>query len=284
MNANWEQSGQGVEGEAVDEVVQRYLQDDSIAANGSRPGPGAAPEQETSSGEGSGTDSELIERAVAQALEKRLASLRQDLEEYADRRVQSFSDKTAHRLSQQQRQQLEQLDRTLDGLQDLLGPDFDAIKRQKQLDILLANGGEAGETEQRSATQQQAEPQPSRQSGDFASAYLATKLGDPSEWNQEARAAIQRDLSQAGDWDAWMAVVDRYAEQRPGRMAQGQGTSDSGAPSVARAQPVGVPAGKRSAPSLDALNRALNRAAAEGDLDAMEKIGRQIDAALTQQR
>jgi len=171
------------------------------------------------------------------------------------------------------------VDHVMDGLQEMLGPDYDQVRRQKQLDILLDT--EAGEDDGGPAPPE-ASPSPvAGQSGEFAQVYLAQKLGAPREWSLEEQAAIQRDLSQARDSVAWMAVVERYAVQRAGRGDGGQGSGD-GSPGreqqrAARAQPVGGQAGGAGQLTPEQLRDEYNRAAADRNMAEMQRLGVLID-------
>jgi len=277
-----EQAESGVED--MDEVVQRYLQDTTSAAN-SGPGFDAIPEQDVSQEDGFEIDPRIVERVLAKlgsTLDQKLTAMRQDLQVYADRTAQSHSDKTASRLTQRQQEQMASVEQVLAPLREQLGPDYEDTVRQAKLNIVLSgdaqDGGQMAPGQPASAASRSAVGESTDQ---FAGVYLSAKLGDPSKWSEEDVATLHADLAQASDWTAWMAVVDRYAERRPDRTALGRGPQEQvTGGSVARVQPVGAVAGKRPAPSLDQLNLAYNRAVAEGDLDAVTKIGAQIDAAL----
>lgn len=258
-------------GEQTDESL---IEDQEALDSG--PGSEAGPDAGAASGEGTEALDAVVERVMAQ-LGTELERLRQDLQEDLRRQVQSFSDKTAHRLSQQQRERLKALDEALKGLEEQLGPDFEQIKRQKQLEILL----DAGSEESPEDGEEQAPTGETSPQSDFAQVYLSRKLGDPSEWSREERAAIQRELTQARDWAQWMAVVDKYAGIRAGR--QRGGSDDAGAQTrrAARAQPSGGRA-RGSRMDLAALQKAYNQAAADRDLARMQQLGEQIDKLIQQ--
>jgi len=270
--------------ERVGQPGQTVAQDGQGAGDSGQ-GSGAAAGGEAGSGQPgqvSGESSDGVDQVVERVLERlgqQMGSWRQDLEDQVQRTVQSFSDRTAHRLSQQQRQRLQAVDHVMDGLQEMLGPDYDQVRRQKQLDILLDT--EAGEDD---GGQEPPEASPSPvagQSGEFAQVYLAQKLGAPREWSLEEQAAIQRDLSQARDSVAWMAVVERYAVQRAGRGDGGQGSGD-GSPGreqqrAARAQPVGGQAGGAGQLTPEQLRDEYNRAAADRNMAEMQRLGVLID-------
>lgn len=277
MSEKWEQTAPGAD-ENVDDVVQRYLQDDPISAGDPGPGSNATPGQGVSNAEGFEIDPRIVERVLATLdLDTKFATLRQDLQGYADRTAQSFSDKTASRLTERQREQMASVEQILGPLREQLGPDYDATVRQAKLDVMLSGGAQGDGAREAQPTLAPAAQRPAvgESTEQFAGVYLSAKLGDPSGWSQEDTAAIHADLAQARDWSAWMAVVDRYAASKPSRTA-----IPTSARAGARAQPVGAPAGHRPAPTLDRLSLAYNRAVAEGDMDAMEKIGVQIDLAL----
>lgn len=225
------------------------------------------------------TVEESLEAVVERVLSAKLGGLRQDLTGEIERRVQSFSDKTANRLSEQQRARLRTLDELMNGLQDHLGPDFDAVKRQKQLDILLDDSTPQG------AQSPQGEPQRAQQTagGDgFADAYLSQKLGDPSLYSAEEQAAIRTALSSARDWTQWMAQVDKYAQQHAGRQAgngaQTQpGGQQAGLSRAARAQPVQTGRPTSGPMTPEQLQAAYNRAAANGDMAELTRVGALID-------
>lgn len=288
MAEKWEQSRPG-DDEGVDEVVQRYLDDADMQASDSGPGSQASPGQGAASEEDFDPAEQIVERVMEKLgseLDRKLSSIRQDLQEYAERTAQSFSDKTAHRLTRRQREQLEQVERILAPLKDHFGPEYDEVVTQAKLQALFAGSGEQDdgtETPEQSAQPPQG-PAAGQSVDQFVEAYLAQKLGAPSQWEAEEYAAIQRDLSQARDWSEWIAVVERYAERGPSQTDKSQGPQGSGSGNVARAHMVGASTGKRPQPSLEALNRAYNRAAEEGDFDAQKRIGAQIDKILAQQR
>jgi hypothetical protein len=176
------------------------------------------------------------------------------------------------------------VDLILAPLKEKLGPEFDDALRQAKMDVMLS--GSEPDAEQTEAPQAPpAAPRPAGGESDdkFASAYLTRELGDPSLWSEETLAAINTELSQASDWSAWMAVVDRYAKEKPARSEQGQGLAErSSVGKASRAQPVGATAGQRASQNFDQLDKAFNKAVAEGDLDAVEIIGKQIDRLLAQ--
>ena len=280
MGMKWEQAQPGVDG--GDDVLDRYLQDDT-PANGSGPGSFAQSGQGMTSGDSVDQEAEVDQRVIARLesyLDEKLKAMRQDLQTYADRTAQSYSDKTAHRLTQQQSERLQALDRALSGLEDVLGPDFDAIKRQKQLDILLDGGrtdNVAPETPRTPSAPEASQPT------DFADAYLSSRLGDPSQFSEDDLNVIRSELSQARDMNDWITRVDRLAQNRA-RQAPPESTQGSADTSAARMQPVSLQGSRRSNPSLEQLDRALNRAAAEGDLKAVEEISKQIDEAVRRLR
>jgi hypothetical protein len=275
----WEQAGR---------QVQPGQEDIQPGAEVSQAGTEAAPDDQQVSGEGSeGADIEqIVERAVEQALGTRLGSLRQDLQDEVQRTVQSFSDKTAHRLSKRQHERLEMLDETLEGLQDMLGPEYEEVKRRKQLDILLQGASFEEDPEQDPVTPQD-EPTPQtpagEPTGDFAQTYLSRQLGSPEEWSPEDRQAIERELSQARDARAWMDVVDKYAEQRRQRGNRGgqqapQQQQNRGNP-AARVVPMRT--GQSPGPSTpEQLQAAYDRAASRGDVEEMRTLGKEIDKML----
>lgn len=282
----WEQTGPGV-GDGVDEILQRYAQDGDMPANGSGPGPSAASDGVGASGESSDDVSQVVERVLERLgsqLDQKLTSMRQDLQTYAERTAQSFSDKAASRLTQRQREQMEMVERTLAPLREQLGPDYDDALRQAKLNVMFSGGAPGeGQAEPVQPAQAASRPAGGESADQFAGVYLSQRLGDPRDWNEEDTAAIQADLSQARDWAEWMAVVDRYAQRRPSSPWQGQGPQERGATgNIARAQPVGAASGRRPTPSLDQLNAAYNRAVADGDIDAVNKLGAQIDVLLKQ--
>lgn len=263
----WEQVG----------ALGQDVTDNDDAVTGEASWQGA--EQAADAGQVSGeTVEESLEAVVERVLSAKLGGLRQDLTGEIERRVQSFSDKTANRLSEEQRARLRVLDEVMGGLKDVLGPDYDAVRRQRQLDILLSDGEPetAGARGQRGGQQNAGGPTQAGPVGesDFANVYLSQRLGDPSEYSAEERQAIQRDLSNANGWGEWMAVAERYAGKRAGRISQ---TAVPQSPSrAARAQPVqgGRPSGQMTPEQLQA---AYNKAATRGDMDEMNRVGALID-------
>jgi hypothetical protein len=184
-------------------------------------------------------------------------------------------------LSQRQKEQMEQVDRILGFLKDDLGPDFEDVRRRVKMQTLVEGAArEDGREEERGEPAPRGQSPAAGQSADqFVQVYLSKTLGDPSQYSEEEMQALHRDLSQARDWSAWMATVDGYAKRGPSQSKGPQsGSSSSGNP--ARAHMVGAPTGKRPPPKLEELSRALDRATAAGDFEAMQKIAAQIDAAM----
>lgn len=272
----WDNVGQPVTGAGA--------ASESGAGTAADSGPGSAAAgagaTDTSRGQGSGEGSDELENVIERVLERlgsvvdnRLASMRQDLDTEMQRRVQSLSDKAAHRLSQQQRERLTLLDQHLSGLEEVLGPDFEQVRNKKRLEILL-DTDDKGEQEQPEETEPTGQGAP-----DFAQVYLSEKLGRPEDWTAEEQAAIRRDLSQARDMVTWMAAVERYAVQRTGRQQQGQSPNEGDGRNVraARAQPVGGQAGGAGQMTPEQLQAAYNRAAAARDMAEMQRLGQLID-------
>jgi hypothetical protein len=234
-----------------------------------QPSPPAADSDQDS---GEGIDAQITE-ALERVLAEKLGGLRQDLEGLVERRVQSFSDKTAHRLGEEQRQQLQMLDRLMEGLREQLGPDFDTIRTQKQLEILTGGQGQAPQMGQAPPQEEpQEEPQPT-EARSMADAYLQSQGVSP----QSLSAQEQAFLSQAQGWPQWFQRVGEVAQRR---QAAKPPARQGGNP--AAAQPMGM-GRSRGTPSLEQLNQAYNQAVANGDLTAMRKLGAAIDAAIKQQ-
>lgn len=265
----------------------------SGAAPGSRPGPGAQDETgQTSGGMIDGTQLEaLVDRRARALVSEEIARLRHDLDTDIERRVQSFSDRTAHRLTQQQTERLASVDATLESLRDALGPDFEQYRRQARVDALLAMQSQTGQpdTTQAPETAPAVSQQPQAQQtgavgGPFAQQYLTTKLGNPTEWTETERTDIERQLSEARDFADWLAVVDRYAGRRSGAGLQitGQQAQQQVRGNAARANP-GAGGGAPGGADLATLNRQYNAAAADGDRERMVRLGEQIDRLLANQ-
>jgi uncharacterized protein YdcH (DUF465 family) len=237
-------------------------------------GPGAAA---TDSGE----TIESLVKTVMQRVEDRLADLGQDLDEQITRQVQSFSDRTAHRLSEQQRERLRMLDEVLEGAQQLLGPEeYENFRRRKQLDILVGTPEEtpARQEQPRQPQQRQQPTQQQPDPNDFAVAYIQQQGLDPEALTE---AEVQR-LTSANSWTDWMQRVGELAARRQGGGAQqtpGPGSSQQRRGNPATAQPTGggAPPGVMTAEQLQA---AYNKAAADGDMALMEELGQKIDQLL----
>lgn len=221
----------------------------------------------------------MVSAQVQRALEQRLGSLRQDLTGEVERKVQSFSDKAYSRLSARQQEDMAAVDRVLEGMQDILGPDYETIRRQKKLDILTR-------------TEPAAQPEPTAQIGNGqqphagqdnsdsqAQAYLTQRLGEQSLWTPQQQRQILAELAQARDniWQ-WVSVVDKYAAQKPqpaaGAPANGGGIDD--ATRAARAQPMGG-GSNVNAYTPEQLDKMLYAAHNAGDYEEAERIGKLID-------
>jgi len=277
---NWEQSnvpadnpdnqgvddpGQGLQPAAVDNSVSTGMTEESVLA--------------------------LVKRVVGEEIQP----IRQDLEQTVERQVQSFSDKAYDRLTKEQRERLSAVDGVMEGLKDALGPDYDTYLRQARLDAITQLPAPEQTTQppaQNTGTQPQTAPQnPSTDGTSYAEAYASRRLGDPKAWPEQQRVAILNELAQAPSVDAYLDVVDKYAGQRnqqsqgwqPGVGQQsntGQPAGNTGAATrAARIQPVG--GGRQvGGKTVEQLGQEYNEAMAERDPDLIERIGKQLDAAL----
>jgi hypothetical protein len=283
MANEWEQSAPS-EGEGVDEEVQRYV---SMHAGDRGPRSEASSGQGEASGESSDEAvAQIVERVVAQVKDD-LDAMRQDLQTYAERTAQSFSDKTASRLTQQQRERNQQIDRILGFLKDDLGADFEEVARRVKVQAFLDGAGreedDEGESAQPMQQPQAAQPPATGQpASEFVQQYMSVKLGDPANWSRQDQQAIWSEVVQARTLQEQMAVVDKYAANGPGQTAGGSPTQQPrGNPG--RAMPVGTQAGRPVTPSLEDLSAALDAAVAEGNMSLAEKISTEIDKALSKQ-
>lgn len=219
---------------------------------------------------------------VERVLSRELGTLRQDLATELERRVQSMTDKAEYRLSQRQQQELSALDRVLGRLKEQLGPEYDQIRNQSRMEILL-DQQTAGQNPQ--AEQPQPQPQAQQSEGDrSAEAYLSSQLGDPQNWTQEQRDQIAQELNQArGNFWNWIQTVNKWAAMKPQAARQqptasspgGNGNTPNPA-SDARIQPLGTGGGVRQS-TMQQLNVQLNQAYSEGEYEKAAQIAQQMD-------
>jgi len=243
------------------ELVESVLSDDT---QGDDPGQGQPPASAQPQDSGDTIDDALLQ-AIERAVSGRIGEIRQDLEDTVERRVQSYSDKTAARLTKQQKQLLEQRLKGLDAAKDLLGPDYEQLRRQVQLEALLEEP--AQDNVQKTPATQQPQQQPQQSASldmSFAEAFIQTQLGDP----QQLTAQQTNYLRQAQSPNDWIKRVNELATQR-----QTSPTTQGKAP--ATVQPVGGSSSGGTSP--EALQKAYNDAAARGDMDELSRLGKLID-------
>lgn len=231
---------------------------------------------------GQGVSDTLIKQTVSAEVQRVLGELlptmRQDLTTDMERRVQSMSDKAEHRLSEAQRQKLQMLDDSLSGIKEALGPEYERIRNQGRLEI-LAQGPVQPQGQQPAPAQQT--PAADAATNNQANVYLSQRLGDQNRWTPAQQQQIFAELAQAGgNLASWIAVVDKWAAQKPINPAQGtNGTPQNNSvvpTSVSRLQPMGG-GGPISNVSIEQLSLDLNRAYANDNFEEVERISKLID-------
>jgi hypothetical protein len=216
-----------------------------------------------------------IEKAIERAVERRLAAMSQDLDGVIERRVQSFSDRATARLTREQQTRLEQVDKTVAGLKDYLGQDYEQVRTRLRLDALTDRDQGSYQTQPEGSPAGQPAAQ-TQQGADYVAAesYLTMRLGSPDVLSPQDAEYLRT----AQGWPAWYKRVDEIA-QRAGQRQQaqnGQSGQRAGRGNVAAAQP-GAGRGAQGAGTPEALMVAYNRAVADGDTREIDRIGQLID-------